>query len=70
MTVASDIINITKLSVLDTRLRTVEINKFDKFGSKYSMHKIAHAKYWDMHIDIKTNQIRCKQDLQNISGSI
>ena len=33
------------MCVLDTRLHTVEI---DKFESKYSMHKIIHAKHWDM----------------------
>ena len=44
MTMTGDIINQIELCVcLDTRLHTVEINKF---GNKYSMHKIAHAKHW------------------------
>ena len=46
MTVTSDVINSASCG-LDTSLRTVEI---DKFGSKYSMHKIAHVKHWDMHM--------------------
>ena len=41
MTVTSDVIN-SALCGLDTTLCTVEI---DKFGSKYSMHKIAHVKH-------------------------
>ena len=49
MTVTGDVIN-SALCGLDTTLYTVEIEKFDKFGSKYSMHKIAHAKHWHMHM--------------------
>ena len=29
-----------------SRLRIVDI---DKFGTKYSTHKIAHAKHWELH---------------------
>ena len=34
--------------ILDTRLYTVEINKFAKFGTKYSMHNIVYVKHWEM----------------------
>ena len=50
-----------------TRLCTVEI---DKIGTKYSMHKIAHAKYWEMctsslegyigHWNMNNRQSGCK----------
>ena len=47
MTVTSDVIN-SALCGLDATMCTVKIDKFDKFSSKYSMHKIPHVKHWDM----------------------
>ena len=32
----------------NTCISSQRISKIDKFGSKYSLHKIAHVQIWDM----------------------
>ena len=35
--------------VREIDIQVVHIVDIDKFGTKYSMHKIAHAKHWELH---------------------